>query len=172
MAETYAGGAWALSVPVAPRGFSRSELDSISCPASTECMAVGAVYGPTVSGTPPKEIRPMAELWNGQDWRVQRLPLPRTSGSLSSVSCAAPKSCTAVGASAGNSPGLFAEHWNGHGWRSQAIPVSPPLGGLYFIDVSCATTRTCTVTWESGSAGPFIAQAVGNHWTVPLEAAL
>lgn len=154
LAETYAGGRWSISAPPTPQGARSSELNAISCPTPTECVAVGAAFGHARPGVAPARVRPLAELWSGHGWSVQPIPAPSPErSSLSGVSCPSPSSCTAVGASSGRSPVLFAEHWNGHRWRRQPTLAALTPGGVSVLNVFCSTSRTCLTVYEPGTAG-------------------
>lgn len=138
-----------------------------------KCVAVGGSYGGFVpgAGTPAKKIKPLAELWNGQSWKELQIPTPPGSpSSLNSVSCGSPTSCTAVGEVSGSPATLFAEHWNGHRWARQMIATPAQIPDPGFVAVSCATSRTCTAVGGRLQANPFIAQAVGDHWTLRTPA--
>jgi len=169
LAEIYADGKWLIRSPTDPKRSATSQLDSIACPTSTECVAVGGSFAGFVpgAGMPAKKAEPLAELWNGRDWTVQRLPSPAGSvSSLNSVSCGSPTSCTALGEISGTPVALLIEHWNGHRWKRQAIPSPLQLTDPGFVDISCATSRTCTAVGESPAQDPVIAQVVGTRWTV------
>lgn len=90
----------------------------ISCPAAANCMAVGSHER---AGT---EVNVVLH-WNGRSWRTTKVPGP---GGLSSVSCATPGQCLAVGTSGIRT---LATAWNGRNWRAvKTIPdVQTGLGG-------------------------------------------
>ena len=78
--EHWNGKAW--SFIASPGGKGSGLVGHLSCPGAKSCWAVGGVF----------------EHWNGAGWTL--VPGPAVSGSapaLSSVSCASPTSCTAVG---------------------------------------------------------------------------
>jgi hypothetical protein len=173
LAEALEGGDWLIQLPPDRTRFGTDELDSISCPTATECIAVGGSFDGFVPGmgTPAKKARPLAEIWNGRAWRVQRIASPPGSRrSLNSVSCGSPTSCTAVGEISGNPAGLFAEHWNGHTWKPQIIASPSQIIDPGLLAISCEPTRTCTAVGARLQADPFIAQAVGDHWTTRTPA--
>lgn len=171
LAEIDEGGEWTIQSPVnrgRPDADTADQLDSISCPTSTECVAVGESDAGFVQGTgTAKAAKPLVELWNGQSWMIERVPAPAGSlSSLNSVSCGSPASCTALGEIWGNPATLFAEHWNGHRWRLQTITIPTQITDPGFVAISCVTTRTCTAVGAQSQADPFIAQTVAGHWTV------
>lgn len=170
LAEAYERGRWVLiQSPLAPKELSY-EFNSIACPSSTECMAVGFSAPRSRPGVPIKKARPLVELWNGQNWMAQRLPRPTgPPGSLGSVSCASPTSCTALGGPWGDPTASFADRWNGRTWTSEtlAIPTQSSYPQFMFADVFCPTSSTCTgVLAPRNTAGAIIAQLAGGHWSL------
>lgn len=164
LAEIYAEDEWVIRSPITPRRV-QSELESISCPTSTECVVVGSS---TLGQFPRLKMQqPLVEYWNGQRWKLQRVPgLDRTFSQLNSISCGSATSCTALGEISGQPVELLAEHWNGRVWRRQAIASPPQLTNPGFLGISCATRRTCAAVVGGLDTSPFTAQLVGNHWTV------
>lgn len=166
LAEIYQDGRWVIQSPKAPKGSSYS-LQSVSCAAATECMAIG--YSgpvPTPRGR-VKRARQLAELWNGQQWIAQRLPRLPGPSVLDSVSCATPASCTVLG-NLKRSTTVFAERWNGHSWtRRTTIVTGPQSPDEQPIGFSCSTSRSCTATvWAWPQTNPTIIRSNGNAWTV------
>ena len=88
---------------------------------ASACTAVGTYIDKA------GDLVTLAERWDGTSWAVQTTPNPpgATGISLSGVSCASARACTAVGAyedSAGD--GLsFAERWTGGAGRSRPPPT-------------------------------------------------
>ena len=80
-------------------------------------------------------------------WIVQQTPNPAgVYSDLPGVSCASPRSCTAVGFStshAGTSMTL-AERWNGTSWSIQRTPNPAGATSSSLLAVSCASARSCT----------------------------
>src|ERR1019366_5507091 len=142
LAERWNGTIWAIQRTPNPAGATSSLLFAVSCASTTACTAVGSVtnrFAITV---------PLAERGDGVSWAVQRTPHPTdaTVSFLSGVSCASPRSCTAVGyfingAGAGVTLG---ERWNATGWVIQRTPN--PEGATYvqLVGVSCASPTWCT----------------------------
>ena len=109
-------------------------LNGVSCPSKRVCLAVGtnAIQDGFI-------YRVLAERWNGTKWSVQ--PTPGAAGNfagLSSVSCASPTVCEAVGSRA---RGLLAEGWNGTKWSIQHTPN--PYRGGNLTGVSCPSENAC-----------------------------
>jgi hypothetical protein len=92
LAEGWNGKTWSVqSVPTAAAPF-YTTLQSVSCPASGDCTAVGYSASIGVTAT-------LAAAWNGHRWAIQ--PIPNASGAeqsyLNGVSCPQPGDCSAVG---------------------------------------------------------------------------
>jgi sugar lactone lactonase YvrE len=152
LAERWNGTAWTIQSTPNPEGATENPLLGVSCPSSTECIAVGAARkGGTYS--------PLVERWNGTTWSIQTIAEEGTI--LRSVSCTSSTSCTAAGESGADG---LAEHWNGTSWSAQSVP-SP--AGAVFVElegVSCVSSTWCT------AVGRYQAEKSGNpatlaeHW--------
>jgi hypothetical protein len=136
-AASAAGAASAAVKPERP-------LNSISCPATTLCMAVG------------EDIRTnhaIAETFNGSRWSLTELPLPAGAkfATLGSIDCPTKTRCIAVG-QWGPSPvfttyRLYAETWNGKSWtRVGGIPAPSGNQGAAYSGVSCSSATSCVLT--------------------------
>lgn len=89
-AERWNGTEWSIQTTPNPAEAKESFLWAVSCASSTSCTAVGASG---VAG----ETAPLAEHWNGTEWKIQTTPRPEGGVSLGGVSCSANVSCAAVG---------------------------------------------------------------------------
>jgi hypothetical protein len=114
-------------------------LASVSCPTSTECIAVGSWFRGTTGLT-------LAEAWNGSTWKVVSTPKLAGKGDsqLAGVSCTSAKVCRAVGAppATGQTSAGLAEAWNGSSWKVQSVADPSPTTGL--VAVSCTAGAHCT----------------------------
>ena len=87
LAESWNGIAWTLQPTPSPNG--GSELDVVSCPATTNCAAVGDEGGASAT---------LTEAWNGAKWTVVPSPSPGLAKNIvDGVSCASATGCLAVG---------------------------------------------------------------------------
>jgi hypothetical protein len=160
MAEAWDGTAWQLQHAVAPRGAAYNTLSGISCVSASFCEAVGTHYN-----SAGNEVD-LAETWNGQSWKIQSTPNPKSqsggvNNSLSNVSCVSPQFCEAVG---GGAAGATTEMWNGTSWTVQERPGASDVETQL---VSCTGTSFCLSAdgfanvdiWDgtSWSAGPAVA---------------
>jgi hypothetical protein len=111
-AEQYSGTTWT-KMPVTAG--SASGFNSVSCPTSMYCVAVG------VRGT-----RSLIQAWSGSSWASQTVPAtaaPFTRDELLHVSCVSPTICTAVGYR--HNPAVrfsyrtLALGWDGASWTIQ-----------------------------------------------------
>jgi hypothetical protein len=137
------GSTWKVVKTPIPRGGSNGVLSSVSCPAAGACTAVGDYF----SGS---RLVPLAERWNGKGWTPQHpvSPSGKQNGELTSVSCAGPGSCSAVGTADGTGGGsktlVFAEHWNGRAWSAAKPQAVPGAIGSALSGVSCSSSVACT----------------------------
>ena len=107
------GAAVARCAPAAPAvsgaDFAIIEGSAISCASAQDCLAIGSL-------DPAGEATPVADAWNGKQWRLLAVRLPAgTSGGLDDVSCKA-GSCLTVGSYIPDADGfsqVLAVTWNG-----------------------------------------------------------
>ncbi|HLN06169.1 MAG TPA: hypothetical protein VK217_07820 [Acidimicrobiales bacterium] len=134
-AEKWNGSTWSLEAVPLPSGASSGTFSAVSCPALSQCVAVGEAGS---NGA-------LAELWNGANWApLSVAPPPQGAPSLSGVSCNAQNSCTAVGEYryVGAGPSL-AERWNGKAWAVQSTPNRFNARNNQLQSVSCTSATTC-----------------------------
>jgi hypothetical protein len=165
-----AASGWSVQSTPDPAGARSSHLQSVSCPSSHVCFAVG--YSAT--GNTAASQLPLAERWNGRKWSIQ--PTARaayeTSGALLGVSCTSSRLCTAVGEyySQGQNELTLAERWNGVRWSVQQTQSPAGEMGIQFNGVSCSSRRACTsVGYYITSEGYSEALAErwnGRHWSL------
>jgi len=145
-----------------------SALSAVSCPTTTDCVAVGST-GQTGSSA-------LVERWNGTTWRV--VPTPPTGATdtlLDGVSCSGPDACTAVGYTTTGNPSQnsapVAERWDGKSWTIQTPPVPPGTNvtaDLY--SVGCPSTDRCLAvgiyTVDGVGTGSLAELWNGTAWTL------
>jgi hypothetical protein len=125
-------------------------------------------------------VHTLAEIWNGRRWTLTPTPPPNPQelSSLTSVSCDAPGSCTAVGGllktKEGSQPQPFALRWDGTRWTSQAVPI-PPEGeqGSGLQGVSCTSASACTAVgiyyYNDIDQGVFSVRFDGSAWSLQRQ---
>lgn len=169
LAETWNGTAWTIQPspsPTLPGG--GEELNSVSCPSSSSCMAVGeSLVFSTRIGILVEH--PFAESWNGTKWTVVPTPVLAHSGaSLNGVSCTSAASCMAVGnEGTPKNPLLFtlAESWNGTAWTVVSTPAPLTPGGTSLSKVSCTSTSNCMAAGYYGfNNGTGTAVTLAESW--------
>ena len=172
--DTLSGGGWSAAPGTLPSnagddtdGHQYGALHSVSCPAPTNCVAVGEFLD--TSGNDFGLI----ESWSGSAWTPSAAPEPANAATISglhsypilaNVSCPAANSCLAVGyysATGGTFPGLI-EKWNGATWSGTAAPVpstaypADSSGGQdgFLLGVACNSPVSCVIVGQfSGSSG-------------------
>jgi putative cell wall-binding protein len=132
---TLSGGAWTEQVIGTPPLSQPARLRSVSCTSAVWCVAVGEV---------PYQGIALIDTFAAGQWTMQSIP---TTGllTLSSVSCSAQASCTAVGATLGQTSPTVVETLAGGVWT--ASTVGPPPGAKSGQDqtqkIACATGNIC-----------------------------
>lgn len=131
LAERWDGTSWQRQpTPNPPNDTSPSvapDLQGVSCPASSFCVAVGT-YESQDSGVPQVA---MAQTWNGTTWSMQPFPVPPDSdgATLTGVSCTSPSFCEAVGSYFDLGLPDFPENvtlaatWDGTSWTCSQRPT-------------------------------------------------
>jgi hypothetical protein len=141
-AEHWNGSAWTIQTTPNPGSGIYSGLNSVSCPTTTSCVAVG--YWDQGLGTSPV---PLAEQWNGSSWASTGAVLPAgaEAGETAYVSCASSTSaCEAAGQFyAGGGAASLAEGWNGTSWTVQSTPNPSGAVDSYFDGISCSSSTAC-----------------------------
>jgi hypothetical protein len=131
-AEVWASGKWRIeSFPNVARK-KGTFGEGISCPSSSECVAVGEVSGPGAHA--------FGAVWNGTKWRLKVLSAG-SRAALFGVSCPTTTSCFASGLSG---RAALIERWNGSAWRkATAARTSAPRTADSLQHVSCVTPDHC-----------------------------
>ncbi len=131
--ERWNGSTWTIQTLPEPT----KSLSSISCPATTWCMAVGdGVY---------------VERWNGSAWSRQSAVSPGESPRLKAIHCRSQSACTAVGEYSHEGTAPLAEHWDGSGWSVQSTtdPLEgPSTQGASLEGVSCQSANGCSAVGD------------------------
>jgi hypothetical protein len=145
-----------------------SGWDALSCTSLRDCVAVADGY---------------AGVFDGRGWQTEVLPVPAdaTGASksayrlvLSSVSCAGPDDCMAVGryTGAGGRWGTLAERLVGHRWSVSPTVQPPGAGPSYAAElssVSCLSASSCVAVGDYyyDSRDKAIAEVFAHgHWTM------
>ena len=144
-----------------PRKYKNDNLVGVSCPTSTDCIAVAGNKGDAFG-------------WNGSKWTRLRVPPIRRWQSFASVACEPGNGadCFAVG-TAGKAGDQYVLQWRGTvlGWRS--VGAYPGGYDVYFGQlnaISCAgsgATTTCYATTNGGWFGSIFwvgPTGTGGHW--------
>jgi len=166
LVERWNGSSWALQTVPNPSGGSAAFLNGISCPAVSNCHAVG---GYTKTGYPHALLT--AE-WDGSTWSLQTVPTPggSTDASLGGISCPSNDYCIAVGTytDAGSVIHPVVERWNGTNWRIQT-PPQPGPARTSLSDVSCTSSTACTAVGaylEGANNVPYVIRWNGTAWAI------
>ncbi len=136
----------------------RDNLVGVSCPTSTDCIAVAGNKGDAFG-------------WNGSKWTRLRVPPIRHWQSFASVACEPGNGadCFAVG-TAGKAGDQYVLQWTGTRWRR--VGAYPGGYDVYFGQlnaISCAgsgATTTCYATTNGGWFGSifWVGASGGGNW--------
>jgi hypothetical protein len=145
--ESWDGTTW--SITSSPSvGTGDNQLNSVSCPSSSDCIAVG--YAPGGA---------LIENWNGDSWSVTSSV---ANEGLGSITCLNVSFCVAVGATGSST---FIEAWNGMSW---SVMPSPNQGtsGSYLTGVSCSSSTSCVAVGEylTPNEGVLTSQNLAETW--------
>ena|GEM_PF-1340421 len=140
LVERWNGSTWAVQLAPNPsEGSAQSAMLSVSCSATTFCLAVGEAAN-----------KPFAERYSSTEgWKILSAPNPSgaTSAKLASVSCPTSTLCMAVGASSekAGAEKTLAESWNGSALSVTSSPnPTEAKGYVNFTGVSCRSSSACT----------------------------
>jgi len=156
--EHWNGSRWAIMSSPSPDAFAGGwiNLNAVSCPSTTSCVAVG------VSGREPfgPSGHSLVERWNGSHWSVMssRNPPGSMYAMLAGVACPSTTSCFAIG----DSGKPLVEHWNGRGGWSIMTGIPNPGHFAFLLGVSCPSTTSCFATGFTG--GPALHKSLVEHW--------
>lgn len=178
-AEHWDGNAWSLEPTPDPATV--AQFSGVSCGGPSSCVAVG--YSQPTETSAQADV-PLVTAWNGQQWKVERTPVPPSSADnrLSAISCPSTAACTAVGYDGyGSGPSsTLAEKWDGRKWSIQSTPnpspgsesgdvatttSSPtaPYGTVEPTNVNELTSVDCTGPAECLAVGGFIDGEAAGH---------
>jgi hypothetical protein len=161
---------WRLSqIPLLPGPKdSTAELQSVSCPTSSFCIAVGTRQYTDPKASAYSEL-PLVERFNGSRWTMEPLQSPDSApqvgrlpeDQLTDVSCPTVRFCMAVGSFARLSTstglgtgvsGALVEIFKGRKWRTVELRASSKSNtNAYLEAVSCQQSRSCFVVGTAES---------------------
>lgn len=142
------------------QGVSTNYLNSVSCPSTTFCAAVGSAAAPG-----------LIESWNGSAWSIPVLPTPQGSPYLEGIACTSTSACRAVGfyISASNDQVPLTESWNGSTWSITPSPSPNGAEDAVLLGVSCTAPSACTAVGHSynGSSDQTLIETWnGTAWSI------
>lgn len=162
LAERWNGKSWSTETTKQPMQF--SELSSVSCRMTTDCVAVGSA-GTSNTSTP------IAEQLTDSGWaRIDPVSITGEA-EFNSVSCSTVSNCMAVGDvsnSAGTTDTAVAEHWDGTSWTVETLPSVAAFSAL--ISVACTSVTHCVAVGAdsasaTGTVNPLVEVWNGGTWT-------
>jgi hypothetical protein len=140
---TWHAGKWIAVKAALPAGAAaepNASITAISCPATTQCVAVGGY----VDGRGNQQGFVLT--WSGTSWTARRAPLPADAGinpwtELDAVSCPAASRCTAGGGyeNAASQPLGLLLTWSGGRWTATHAPAA----AYQLTGITCPTLTKC-----------------------------
>jgi hypothetical protein len=163
LAVHWNGSTWSIVPSPTTPSSSDTELESVSCPSTTSCFAVG--YVTVFSGDT------LVEHWNGTTWSRVTSPDAPGDAILRGISCPSVTSCNAVGSykPAEGGENTFVERWNGTSW---SITPSPnPRGSALAVlaGVTCSSATRCDAVGSStagSTTSTLVERWTGTTWVI------
>lgn len=157
---------------------SQTSANSVACPSTSECIAVGRYYrGGAYKTYVPSAERRVAGAWQSMSIAPPASLVGGSSGTravLNGISCSSAVSCTAVGdiehKKVPTEP--LVEHWNGSTWTAQTAVKPTGAVEMALAGVSCPTSGSlCQAVGfyrkEGGQDLTLVETWSGSSWTVP-----
>ena len=166
--ERWDGNAWTIINSPNTSVVQENRLFSMTCPAASDCWAVGRYFDGLV-------LRTLIEHWNGTLWTI--VPSPNTSPSqdnnLSGVTCASASDCWAVGSySNGSGTGqTLIERWDGTSWAivDSPNPTAAQYNYNFLRNVTCPSGSECWAVgyyFNDGAYRTLIERWDGTEWSI------
>ena len=162
--ETWNGSNWSIASSPNASSPNGNDLYGVSCPSSTDCVAVGFYHGTTDQA--------LVETWSGSTWTIAPTPTLSPAGDnyLRDVSCTSTTSCVAVGSHHdGTNDQTLVEIWDGANWSQSASPSSSPTEDNYLYGLACTSSTDCVAVGDY-SNGPNLRTLVetwnGSTWSI------
>ena len=157
-----ATGAATWTLDEAPQQHGFGEVDTISCPDQTYCVALSS-----------NQYQGDSLIFSAGAWSTAPLVEPGGALQLNSVSCSSESFCTAVGersigsGTSSDAVGVI-EEWNGSAWSVAPNPQSSGVN-VSLSSVSCPSTARCFAVGQDGTDGGFIDSWNGASWTMAFS---
>ena len=156
------GGVWTWSMAqhVFLNQVGAARLNSVSCPTTTTCLAVGSspLQGDYALGTE-----------SGGTWTWTTQTGSAASAGLAGVSCVSSTFCVAVGSDSVNLPFFTTATLAGSDvtWTADVMMSTDSSGDGVLTGVSCTTTSTCVAVGHDTNAGAIFSSGDlgGSGWT-------
>jgi hypothetical protein len=153
-ASLWNGSAWS-SLNLGP-GDDTQQLNSISCPARNECVAVGV----SRHGVEGMQRAPLIEVWNGRSWSAMIISTAASTyqpAELNGVSCPSVTWCMAVGSESMPGSGVTVGSSGAFTLASGVWTATTRAPGGALDSVSCDAASRCTAVGGAGQTGLVVA---------------
>jgi len=151
---------WSLDETPGQLGF--GEVDTISCPDPTYCVALAS-----------NQYQDDSLILSAGTWNTAPLVEPGGALQLNSVSCSSDSFCTAVGersigsGTSSDAVGVI-EEWDGSAWSMAPNPQSSGVN-VWLSSVSCPSAARCFAVGQDSTDGGFIDSWNGASWTMAFS---
>jgi hypothetical protein len=173
-AESWDGAHWHLLAIAKPPGVASVGPQAVTCPSSTECVAVGTGMTATASNSISVVL---AETWTAaKGWTTSQPVQPGGTGfnALGSISCPTTSLCYAAGgADAFGGPAAqqlpLVERWDGSTWTRVTVGKPADATSPFLNGIACASAGQCAAVGDytvGKTMNGLIEQLSGPTWTV------
>ena len=158
-----ANGAATWTLDEAPGQLGFEEIDTVSCPDPTYCVALAS-----------NQYQDDSLILSAGIWRTAPLLEPGGALQLNSVSCSSESFCMAVGERSIGTGGIGSgvvgviEEWDGSAWSTAPNPQSSG-DNVLLSSVSCPSAARCFAVGQDGTDGGFIDSWNGASWTMAFS---
>jgi len=163
LAQRWNGTKWVALATPNPTGAVSSQLTSVVCPTTSNCLAVGQ-YNNIATTT-----KTLAMRWNGKAWSI--LPSPNVASSpvnlLAAIACTSATNCFAVGNSFVSTTDSSAqqtliEQWNGTTWSIVPSPNQLLANDSVLSGVGCMSPTSCFAVGHY--TNQLVTSTLTEHW--------
>jgi hypothetical protein len=165
LVKSWNGTTWTVVPSPNPPGKTSATLNTVTCPSSTNCIAVGNYSTTSWSRT-------LIEQWDGTGWKIVAAPNPHglTFAALDGLACPSTTSCYAVGNYSTKSwSRTLVEHWDGASWKIVASPNPPGQTFAIVGSISCPTRASCYAVgfyMNDATTKTLVERWNGTRWTI------
>jgi hypothetical protein len=156
LAERWNGSAWSSQSISNPTPETIADLEDVSCPSATRCVAVGSDHYRATG---------ISRYWNGSEWKSA----PSFSSEMKAVSCPTTTWCMTIARDGAKAWQLSWFEFSSSYLSSAKTPPTPEGAiEVKLNDVSCTSESACTAVGHYYASGykPYVARWNGSSWSL------